>query len=239
MSDRHALLAAIAAAPDDDLVRLVYADWLEERRECDRDLATAELIRLTCGLPVPKRAKWKKCNICRGVGSVEVWVGIGEGHRRLTCTCGGSGRLPNDGPHCQLYPPQAAEWLRTEWRRLLPALTEDWESCNLPKWENWLTRFWLKTGVPMAFRVHDAYEYRFYRPTVGLTFGRGFVEDCRWQAETLGPEIARRVAQDQPLASQYGPGAIVPACPHTPPCINNRPAGLCNIPLFQTEEAVE
>src|SRR5437588_9917600 len=30
--------------PDDDAPRLVYADWLEERGECDR----AELIRLQC-----------------------------------------------------------------------------------------------------------------------------------------------------------------------------------------------
>lgn len=30
MSDREALLAAIRAVPDDDLPRLVYADWLEE-----------------------------------------------------------------------------------------------------------------------------------------------------------------------------------------------------------------
>ena len=30
MSDREALLAAIRANPDDDLPRLVYADWLEE-----------------------------------------------------------------------------------------------------------------------------------------------------------------------------------------------------------------
>ena len=30
MTDREALLAAIHAAPDDDLPRLVYADWLEE-----------------------------------------------------------------------------------------------------------------------------------------------------------------------------------------------------------------
>ena len=30
MTDRDALLAAILANPDDDLPRLVYADWLEE-----------------------------------------------------------------------------------------------------------------------------------------------------------------------------------------------------------------
>jgi uncharacterized protein (TIGR02996 family) len=34
MSDENAFLAAIQAAPTDDLLRLVYADWLDER---DRD----------------------------------------------------------------------------------------------------------------------------------------------------------------------------------------------------------
>jgi uncharacterized protein (TIGR02996 family) len=29
-ADERALLAAIAAAPDDDVPRLVYADWLDE-----------------------------------------------------------------------------------------------------------------------------------------------------------------------------------------------------------------
>jgi len=39
------LLAAILAAPDDDLPRLVAADWLEERGFAER----AELIRVQCG----------------------------------------------------------------------------------------------------------------------------------------------------------------------------------------------
>ena len=42
MSTGDALLAAIAANPDDDLVRLVYADYLEENGDPDR----AELIRV-------------------------------------------------------------------------------------------------------------------------------------------------------------------------------------------------
>lgn len=42
MSDRAALLAAIAAAPDDDTPRLVFADWLDEHGDHDR----AALIRL-------------------------------------------------------------------------------------------------------------------------------------------------------------------------------------------------
>lgn len=42
MTDGEAILAAILDAPDDDAVRLVYADWLEENGEADR----AEFIRV-------------------------------------------------------------------------------------------------------------------------------------------------------------------------------------------------
>lgn len=48
MSDRSALLAAIAGQPDEDTPRLVYADWLEEFGETDFDRATVEFIRMTC-----------------------------------------------------------------------------------------------------------------------------------------------------------------------------------------------
>jgi uncharacterized protein (TIGR02996 family) len=44
MDTEAALLAAMAAAPDDDTPRLVYADWLEENGQPER----AELIRLQC-----------------------------------------------------------------------------------------------------------------------------------------------------------------------------------------------
>src|SRR5687767_2099915 len=46
MSDAHALLAAIRAAPDDDAPRLVYADWLDENGQPAR----AEFIRVQCEL---------------------------------------------------------------------------------------------------------------------------------------------------------------------------------------------
>jgi uncharacterized protein (TIGR02996 family) len=45
----EAFLAAVAAAPDDDLPRLVAADWLEESGDADR----AEFIRLQCELALP------------------------------------------------------------------------------------------------------------------------------------------------------------------------------------------
>ena len=46
MTEREAFLAAICAAPDEDLPRLVFADWLDEHGEPER----AEFIRLQCEL---------------------------------------------------------------------------------------------------------------------------------------------------------------------------------------------
>ncbi len=45
MTDEHALLAAIAANPDDDTVRLAYADFLDEQGG-DSNVARAEFIRI-------------------------------------------------------------------------------------------------------------------------------------------------------------------------------------------------
>ncbi|AWM42404.1 hypothetical protein GobsT_11790 [Gemmata obscuriglobus] len=53
--ERAALLGAIRARPDDDTLRLVYADWLDDRGAGDRDAATAEFIRASCG-DRPRRA---------------------------------------------------------------------------------------------------------------------------------------------------------------------------------------
>src|SRR5262245_8993000 len=56
MTEQAALLAAIAANPDDDTPRLVYADWLDEHRP-DRvpsaaagPSARAEFLRVQCRL---------------------------------------------------------------------------------------------------------------------------------------------------------------------------------------------
>src|SRR5262245_10972802 len=46
MTDPEALLQAILADPEDDAIRLVYADYLEERGEPER----AEFIRVQCDL---------------------------------------------------------------------------------------------------------------------------------------------------------------------------------------------
>ena len=46
MKNNQQLLAAVRAQPNEDMPRLVYADWLEEQEEFDR----AELIRVSCEL---------------------------------------------------------------------------------------------------------------------------------------------------------------------------------------------
>ncbi len=52
--DQQSLLKAIREQPDDDLHRLVYADWLEEHG----DAARAELIRIQCELWNIARPEW-------------------------------------------------------------------------------------------------------------------------------------------------------------------------------------
>lgn len=49
MTDREALLQAILDSRDENVPRLIYADWLEENRTSDADTATVEFIRASCG----------------------------------------------------------------------------------------------------------------------------------------------------------------------------------------------
>jgi uncharacterized protein (TIGR02996 family) len=48
VSDEQGLLAAICDCPEDDVPRLVYADWLEEHGPTETNRARSELIRLQC-----------------------------------------------------------------------------------------------------------------------------------------------------------------------------------------------
>jgi uncharacterized protein (TIGR02996 family) len=70
MSDRAAFLTAIAAAPDDDLPRLVYADWLDEHGEPGR----AEFIRLQCAAARGDGTAWDRAADLEARHRVE-WLG--------------------------------------------------------------------------------------------------------------------------------------------------------------------
>lgn len=63
MATRNSFLRSIRENPNDNLPRLVFADWLDEQGECDRDRATAEYIRLTCQPVLRGRANaWLRDN---------------------------------------------------------------------------------------------------------------------------------------------------------------------------------
>lgn len=71
MTDRDALLKAILATPDNDLPRLVYADWLEERAGT-----------VTCGR-------------CSGTGNTHNSDTISDPAAFPCPACSGSGRVPD------------------------------------------------------------------------------------------------------------------------------------------------
>ncbi len=66
MSDRHAFLAAIAADPESDTPRLVFADWLEERGESRR----AEFIRVQCELALLEPGSEKRRELQRRADAI-------------------------------------------------------------------------------------------------------------------------------------------------------------------------
>jgi uncharacterized protein (TIGR02996 family) len=75
MNHRLALLSAILANPDDDLPRLVFADWLEENGTTDADTARVEFIRLGCKSKAKSRmttaeGKWMDANWRRLLGGI-------------------------------------------------------------------------------------------------------------------------------------------------------------------------
>jgi uncharacterized protein (TIGR02996 family) len=71
--DERAFLDAVLASPDDDLPRLVYADWLEERRRGDR----AAMIRRG----IASGGEWRADNMSRLLPSGN---GLGVHSRHLT-----------------------------------------------------------------------------------------------------------------------------------------------------------
>ncbi len=117
MAERDAFLAAIAAAPADDLPRLVYADWLDDRGDADRAAFVRRLLaREPAGDPVADwlgpLGEWVyHAEYVRGmpehlVLSATAWLRHGERIRRLapvrSIALLGAGRALHDlvgGPH--------------------------------------------------------------------------------------------------------------------------------------------
>lgn len=173
-SDRQSFFRAIAQRPTDDLPRLIMADWLEETSFLDRDVATVEYIRRTCGRTTKK---------------------------------GTAFRIPT--------PPGTGAWIEENWRRLLPALTAQWDHPMVQESGNTFAGLanWLAVGrcrVFVPFVMNTRYRGRqLYVPGINLHFSRGFLVSASWWAPSLGKKIAELIALDQPLATHRGPDAKV------------------------------
>ena len=82
MSDRQSLLAAVSAAPEDDGVRLVYADWLEEHGERERaDFIRTQINRDSLPDSDPKRdvlkmqeKEWLKLHMADWLRHLPEWA---------------------------------------------------------------------------------------------------------------------------------------------------------------------
>lgn len=77
--EEQGLLNDIIANPDDDVPRLIYADWLEDRRDGTRgDGTRAEFIRVSCraaALPKgPEKTRLKKESEQLLLGNAQKWV---------------------------------------------------------------------------------------------------------------------------------------------------------------------
>jgi uncharacterized protein (TIGR02996 family) len=73
MTEREALLAAVLANPKDDVVRLVYADWLEENGEP----AHAMFIRAEIEIAKTGHRWCGVCNLCRTKRNLS-WSNYGQ-----------------------------------------------------------------------------------------------------------------------------------------------------------------
>lgn len=79
MTDREALYAAILAAPDDDLARLVFADWLEENNERERAVhlrAQVELAKLVAAGAFDADDYLDAVQVVASVASAELWESV-------------------------------------------------------------------------------------------------------------------------------------------------------------------
>lgn len=135
MTEREAMVRAVCEQPDDDTVRLAFADWLEENGEPER----AEFVRLQVELAkYPKQAAWLEQM------PVEQWQGSeseGELLRRLDPLVKRHTQL------CGLYVRDCAKWSREVIQGLLGS---DWLQRSATWQWGWDRGFVSEVTLPLA-----------------------------------------------------------------------------------------
>ncbi len=183
MHTREDFIAAIRAEPKCDTLRLVYADWLDEFGDCDRDAATAEYIRLTCD----------RCGRRQAPPAANKWLYTGWQSQLL--------RREGEDDHSywmrHLYRPrhEGIEVVSENWKRLVPALVRA-HTTTAPLWAT-------RTG--QRVEVFGEFVFPSIRRAVGrltLKFARGFVDDLTLPAHSRMPYLAPLLMADQPLCER-------------------------------------
>lgn len=116
MTDRAAFLRAIAAAAwDDELPRLVYADWLDEHdepEEADRQRKWVPAVRWLREYAVKHKPYDVACVTCYGSGKDYFAPGRRPGEDPPACpACGGTGESSSPDPAGEAYEALLREWL--------------------------------------------------------------------------------------------------------------------------------
>lgn len=227
MSTRAELLEAIRANPAEDTPRLMYADWLDEHGDCDRDAATAEFIRLCCDNRQGKRLRMP-------LAAYKWLLDPSSPPLRHDSALG----FPLPGAPLEpsahylraarelghptadvLFSPTIAPPETCNWHRLVPALIEldEWNAPHVTDEHrarsvesgNRMTPRAVRHGKEMRIEIA-----RYYLPVPGvarsramrlvhsvrLQFGRGFVEEFGTHSPYLVQEAREAMAADQPFA---------------------------------------
>lgn len=156
MSDEAAFLAAIFAEPDDDTVRLVFADWLEERAGAVACPACSGAgLRLA---NVGPDGRWVPCPTCRGAEFVPDTRA--EGYRslaRLRRKPHFRGATLHNYPHNYLYG-RTDNGIHHCRDTLLCLLPPDWFEAVAPLarsswdwWAEWSARRAAEDAAALAF----------------------------------------------------------------------------------------
>lgn len=185
MIDQDGFIAAIKAEPADDTRRLAYADWLDENAQHDRDLATAEFIRMSC----------KDVNTGKVRKSLDRQVGIWLCGRVYNGPMNGEGSL-NMG---RLIP-TLAQWVDQQNRDYI-------EKRGKPGIEYKREGRWLKLKPTRSASLSSS---NIAGSNVSLEFWRGFVRQVVVHCDQCADVALPLIIPDQPLCEPIFSGYTHP-----------------------------
>lgn len=187
MTDEQLLIKAIGEDPADDTTLLVYADWLQEHGDCDRDRATEEYIRLSVKYPCLRRTKKARRRPQPAVPAQLSAVAL----RWLAAEAAADEAL--DRLHAREISPcrkKVAEWVHFNWRRLVPGLLDAYPKMTGLKFHFGLIRF--RLTIPASGSDYNCH--------CALWFDRGFLRDASFFGSFARDRVRQMTDNDQPLA---------------------------------------